>query len=192
MRNMSSGYRLPRLAVRLVLSLAFAACTPRTGEAQLVPGALVRVRHVQGCCETTTTGHLVSLDPGSLSLRPVSDSVIFSLPRKEIRSVDLRLGSESHVGTGMLVGAIAGGAIGALIGRSHDQCSTDGGPCLDALGVGVEAVGGALAGLVTGAVIGWQTRSDRWERVELPARVSVRPARSRESETICAVLSIDY
>jgi len=181
-----------QIAVRIVLAAALAiACNEQVLNAQFVPGARVRVRHLDGCCEVTTTGTLVSLDPASLSMRVAADSTMVTVPRTAIHSVEQALRSESHVGTGMLVGAVTGGIAGAQIGQSHERCS-GGGPCLASLAVGVDAIAGALAGLVVGAIVGSQLRSETWEQVELPARVSFRPRLGREGKTLGVVLSVSY
>jgi outer membrane lipoprotein SlyB len=184
---------IAQVAVRIALGAALAiACNEQVLNAQFVPGAHVRVRHLDGCCEVTTTGALVSLDPASLSMRVADDSTTVTVPRTAIHSVEQAVRSESHVGTGMLVGAVVGGIAGSLIGQSRERCSGDGGPCLAPIAVGVDAIVAALAGLVVGAIVGSQIRSETWQQVELPARVSFRPKRGREGNTFGVVLSVSY
>ena len=184
---------IAQVAVRIALGAALAtACNVQVLNAQFVPGARVRVRHLDGCCEVTTTGTLVSLDPASLSMRVAEDSTMVTVARTAIHSVEQAMRSESYVGTGMLVGAVTGGIAGSLIGQSHERCSGDGGPCLASLAIGVDAIGGALAGLVVGAIVGSQMRSETWQQVELPARVSLRPNLGREGKAFGVVLSVSY
>jgi uncharacterized protein YcfJ len=183
---------IARVAIRIALGAALAtACNEQVLNAQFVPGARVRVRHLAGCCEVTTTGTLVSLDPASMSMRVADDSTTVTVPRTAIRSVEQALRSESHVGTGMLVGAVTGGIVGSQVYKSRNRCKGEQ-PCLSFIAVGVETIGGALAGLVVGAIVGWQIRSETWEQVELPARVSFRPEWGRARRRFGVALSVSY
>lgn len=98
---------------------------------------------------TVRLGRSIAVDDSSLSLRVRSGSRITNLGRGEINRVRLRTGS--GLGTGLLVGLLAGGAIGAGAVVISGECFSGCGE-LD-LGV-VFAFYGAAIGTAVGALVG--------------------------------------
>jgi hypothetical protein len=149
--------------------------------ASLYPGARVRITRID---EKPLVAIVVARVADTLVVRAPGQAQPLTLPLAEISRLDVSTGRHRNVGKGALVGIVAGGALGAVLGAaSYQPCeSTEFLGCLLAPTDRGEsatlggAVGGAL-GLVVGALIG-VVRQDTWKRVPLDGSrvaVSVRP-----------------
>ena len=134
------------------------------------PGALVRITHTAICCGSPVVGTLVSIEPDSLRLvdpfRLQASKPRAVLPRSSVVSIDIgrRLGAQKGEGAtvGLLVGALAGGAIGFATACAH--CDGDWRP----LGALVGGVGGGLLGLIVGTAVGASRPHYEWTPARLP------------------------
>lgn len=160
----------PLRPIALVAGL-LAACAPAqvvtTPAAMPAPDARIRYS-LQADTTRFTTALMVSLGADSLRVahfvpdlsgRP-DQRVVTAIPTDSVARLQVHVGRRAHVGRGVLIGGLAGAALGALCASDADESwagSTGG--CL----AGATA-SGLLAGLVAGALI----RSNVWAPVTLP------------------------
>jgi len=132
---------------------------------------------------TTLEGSVQSLDEKTLMLARAGESPIL-VPRDAISRVDVRR-RESRKGLGVVIGIVAGGAIGYAIGAATSGPGCQGGETglahlctLDE----IDKPGGAVLGVVGGAILGLVVAPGaRWEK-NAPfdhIHVSLRPTRNR-------------
>ena len=138
----------------------------------LAPGRRIRV-HQKG--HDAVTGSLISATPEAVSFTtPAFDTV--TVPRDELKRLDVSMGTISKVGpnalTGFLGGAAVGGLLGLALGVAQNQDD------FFYVSPAASAAGGAVLfgaiGAVVGALSGTGKRGDKWQRVSLPA-VEVGP-----------------
>jgi hypothetical protein len=160
------------LLIRTIFVTSLIIGEEHTLNAQLAPGARIRVRHAAGCCQVWTTGNFVALTPESLSVSANGSGVTVSVPRDSVRSVERSTPGEGHAREGAVVGGVVG-AIGAwLIGTAAERCEATE-VCLKGIAVGVDTAVGGLAGLIVGGIIGSEIRDESWLPVDL--RLAMRP-----------------
>ena len=131
----------------------------------------------------TLKGTLQAVDQNTLTLQQDGGAPIV-VPRASIRSVDLRQ-RESKRGLGVLVGVLAGGAIGYAVGAATSGPGCHGGETglahlctLDEIDKPAGAVLGVLGGVILGALV---APGDKWDNnVSLDhVRLSFGPTRGR-------------
>ncbi len=97
-----------------------------------------------------------------------------AIPFASVTSLEVSRGQKSKSGKGALIGLGAGAAAGvvtALVGCADNSCDD-----VTGLVVLIFGAGGALGGVLIGAVIGSFIQTDRWETVPLDRiRVSLTP-----------------
>lgn len=165
---------MPRRAITLVLAL-LAACAPAhvVTTPPAVPAPDTRIRYsLRADPARLATALMVALDADTLRVaRFVPDlsgrpdqRVVTAIPTDSVAQLQAHVGRSRHIGRGVLIGGVAGAALGALCASDADKswAGTTGG-CL----AGATA-SGLLAGLVAGALI----RSNVWAPVPLPPRSS--------------------
>ncbi len=176
-----------RHATILVAILAFVPLASATAQVPVRPGARVRVTGPPICPPTYTicvggprlqsVGTFVTCEADSIIME--SNGNVLALPLDSVTKLEVSWGRKTNTGMGAGIGFLVGGLVGARIGyASYEECSCLGG------GVGPEtlalvgAVIGGFGGLVTGALIGLEIETDRWEEVPLDrVRVSLGPQR---------------
>ena len=152
-------------------------CAATTGRAAAQqPGDTVRVRVANG---PRMEGRLERIDTDTLVVVG-SNSVRRSIPRAEVRRIDVARGQTSTA-RAVLRGAAFGFAIGAATGAAFgavtytEGCPPSSGFCLD-LGRGFEAYVGGIAGGALGAIGGGMVGAarDRTEWFRVPGGSGVR------------------
>jgi len=118
-----------------------------------------------------------------------SDTVVFrsernpvtrSLALNEISAVEVSLGEQRRTRRGAVIGLLSGAAIGGIAGyATYEPCT---GYCfLEPASAGSNAAWSGLAGgtmgLLVGTTIGWLSKSEKWQRVQLNTRIGVAPSR---------------
>jgi hypothetical protein len=91
-----------------------------------------------------------------------------------VEGLEVSAGTQRRTGTGAAIGALLGGGVGAAAIATCDD--TDSGllSCSDYTAVMVG--GGAVIGLLFGAVAGYGSVKDDWQPLPVTARVGVVPA----------------
>ncbi len=136
----------------------------------LASGARVRVWTLEPHSERRV-GTLVALRRDSLLMQLDGDTDTMRIARAAVTRIDASEGRRSHVVTGLILGAAAGGTTGYFIGKGLDNTSVCGSGCEWLVAGPLAGVGGVLGGLL-GAV----TRTDRWKEVTHErVRVGVAP-----------------
>ena len=173
----------PRYSCRTVLCLLALLCSLAGGgvwaqEAPIAPGNRVRVwtgADAQGKPSgKPTVGMLTAWTADSVVLN-TRNTDGFGIPRYMVSRIDQSAGRAPQLLKGAGYGLLIGGASGALIGYATGD-DTDCFVCFTAEQNAV--VGAALlgvAGTVLGAIVGALSPGERWERVSLPAQLSVEP-----------------
>lgn len=144
--------------------------------------------------ETGARVRLISptLQPNQQIVRILSarrDTVVFrsernpvtrSLALSEISAVEVSLGEQRRTRRGAVIGLLSGAAIGGIAGYvAYEPCT---GFCLfgpssaesDAAWGGLA---GGVVGLLVGTTIGWLSKSEKWQRVQLNTSIGVAPSR---------------
>ncbi len=154
---------------------------PSDGSSQVTvsPGDRIRVKQVDG---TVLTGTLTTLSPETIRLSVASIGRMAEVPVARIRVLETSLGPRrnypKYIGLTLAATSIAGAIIGAIAYEDSGPyncyfCFTHG----EYIGLGFGI--GAIIGLPLGAIIGYEVRGERWNRVALPApaasRLKIRP-----------------
>ena len=153
----------------LALTLALPLGAPAAQETPtLAPGTRVRVTTPDG----RVVGTLESIDSATIVVRRQNGRTA-NLPMGRGTRVDVSGGpgtcSPGHRGTCVLVGFLGGAALGVGVGAgAASNCGED---PLCGLYYLITVPAGALVGTIVGAVVG----GEHWNRVELPARLSLAP-----------------
>lgn len=120
-------------------------------------------------------GNLVSWDSTGLALQlSASDKTVSDtfMAWPDVTSLELYAGRKSRMGTGALVGGLAGLAIGGVIAIASCPCEASTGQV-----VGVVGLVFAGSGALLGGLIGAASPSDRWTEVPLePGTIALAPA----------------
>jgi hypothetical protein len=180
------GPRCPRRLQALVGTLVVVAALPGNRVlAQPVPtletGARVRVVAVAASSKPVI-GTIVRVDERMMELRLADRKDLTFVPRAAIKKLEVSRGRRSR-GRGALIGALIGGALGAIavLATPGQSCEPSSNPwsCIGGIskGEGALALGGLGAGL--GALVGLVIPpAEKWTPVPM-AQVSVAPGRQR-------------
>lgn len=151
--------------VLLVPVVLFLIASPLVAQ-QVTPGARIRVSRpcVPGEYCPLLNGRFVSWHGSTVRLT-AGDGDQREVEVVPGSKVEVFRGSRGHAVTGLLVGTLAGGVIGAVAAKDCDQTGT----YLDGVCGGASIVGGVLLGALGGLAIGAFSRSERWDPVTPPA-----------------------
>ena len=134
--------------------------------AGLVSGTRVRVWTREPNSERRI-GTLAGLRGDTLMVLVDGDADTTRLASSAVTRIDASDGRRSHVITGLMIGAAAGGTIGYFMGKGLDNTSVCGSGCGWLVAGPMAGAGGIL-----GALLGAVTRTERWKEVT-HERVSV-------------------
>ena len=142
--------------------------TPLDSAARIRVTAPARGLHSQ-------VGTVLALRSDTLWLLTLPAGDAITLPVRELTRVELSQGLRGHALRGAGIGFLSGAALGAVLGYAFASDPKNCGftPC----GPGPDAAGGAflggLVGVVTGAIVGTNQRTERWKIVfATPAAVT--------------------
>jgi hypothetical protein len=133
-----------------------------TPVAPISSGDRLRVTHTSQCCTNPAIGIEYSLDRDSLVIQPEVGTQRFALPRSTITHIERWNAGQRHLASGSLWGALAGAAVGGLIGYQSGCGHCDGD--MRPLGAISGAIVGGAVGLLAGLIVGAQQHSF-WETV---------------------------
>ena len=138
---------------------------PTAGQAVDMVGEVIRVRFEDG---GLAEGVVRVWTPSSLTLTQ-ADGPSMELDWSEVSEV-LRYRTRGHAGSGLLIGALAGGAVaGTHAGVTWEPCTfLCFGPQDRGGTIALAAVIGAVAGGALGALVGAAVRTPSWEPVAIP------------------------
>ena len=153
---------------------------------QLEPGA--RVRLISPTLQPNQQiVRILSTGNDTVVFRSERNPVTRSLALSEISAVDVSLGEQRRTRRGAVIGLLSGAAIGGIAGyATYEPCT---GICfLEPASAGSNAAwtgaaGGAM-GLLVGTTIGWLSKSEKWQRVQLNTRVGVATSRSGSAVSV--------
>jgi hypothetical protein len=99
-----------------------------------------------------------------MRISPAQDPVAIRL--HQIGTLEEKIGTKRHFGTGAGVGCLVGLLIGAMMASDDPEILIDGLGTVRMQGLGqLSVVAGGVAGLVLGGAIGYTIKSDRWSVV---------------------------
>jgi len=165
---------LSSLACALVLVSPVARVSAQIAEVQ--PGARVRLR-APGIVAGRYTGVVLSRSADSVTVsRAAGQSVV--VPFAAVSALEISRGKSRMKGAGK--GTLWGGGSMALLfaslpGSTKECRSTSSGTRCTNLSVGESMLIGATGGAFWGALIGALIGAERWERADMPARVTLMP-----------------
>ena len=147
-------------------------------------GARVRVS-ASGEAYRGLIGTVSGYDSWSIGIKPDNEQSSVWVPLNSVTRLQQSRGQKSNTRKGALIGLLAGGAVGAVVGAfAYEECQEVGFmACFMSPGSAGEtaALGGLAGGLLgagIGALIGASSKTDRWEEVPLDRlRVSFAPRR---------------
>lgn len=164
--------RLLPVVIALLLPLA-----PAAGQvAELQPGARIRVRaptvvagRVDGTVIARSADSVTMTVPGGPSLR---------LPIAAITAAEVSRGRSRRDGAmkGLAWGTGIGAALGLLSELGGEECPDD--RCDDGYSTGEYLAASLVSGAALGAGIGAIVGAEHWQRLQLPARLALRPGRN--------------
>ncbi len=157
--------------VAIVFALA-APCAAQVPVLGVAPGERIRILRVGE--SVPQDARLVSLGRDGLIFRPggccVTDTAVLS----SITRIDVSRGAgidPGRVAEGMAFGGLAGASVGWLVGALG--CRLPGAGELCGVGTGVWMAILGAGGVLTGALWGIESKSERWERVYPPVQASL-------------------
>jgi hypothetical protein len=128
-------------------------------------------------------GTLVRVERETLVVNDRKERLDFAIPIASVGTLDVSHGRRTRAGKGALIGLGTGAAAGvatALIVCADGECSGSGIGDVTGWVAGAFGIGGALAGLGVGALVGGRIHPERWERVPLgDLRLGLAPTRGR-------------
>ena len=146
----------------------------------LAQGARVRVT-ASGGLRQQLTGNILSQDEKTLTIIDDGGQPV-KVPREIVTRLDVSWGRKRHALPGLLIGAAAGGLIGAILPLcdGYNPCSTRG-----------ELLTGGVVGFgAIGALVGAFVKSDKWVEIPLDrGRVSLRAGPSRRGVGLALTLA---
>ncbi|MGH7452439.1 MAG: hypothetical protein ACRENG_13920 [bacterium] len=107
-------------------------------------------------------GTLETFDRDAIVLSQDEKKERYVIPWPVIRKLEIKHEKKSKAGTGALVGLLAGGTAGAIIGSQVEFCIFD---CSPATGFGL--IIGSAGGLIVGTMVGAALGTDGWEKLPL-------------------------
>jgi hypothetical protein len=127
------------------------------------PGTEVRIsKSVDGKHFQRAT--IIKTDRDSLRVDFPRSDAVSAIAWNQVSRMEVRTGRHSNFWKGLGIGLLAGAATGALIGSS--SASGNDGETPSAVGA-LGAIGGAIFGASTGALLGIVLRTERWRPVAL-------------------------
>jgi hypothetical protein len=131
-------------------------------------GELVRVR-MWGSEDQVIEGSLQGIEENDLLILSNEGKEVSRIPMSQIREVWVRRGSRNQALEGLEIGLVSGAIVGLVVGLASGDDESG----LIRFSAGEKAGMGAVGfGMISGAaglLIGAISRTDRWERVSLPA-----------------------
>ena len=169
---------LARRSHRIALVLAGIVLPSAAAAQVVVPGARVRIVDVSSN-RPLMVGQLVRQAGDSVTI--LSEENLAAAAAHTVwvvggqRRLEVRTAVHRHAAVGLLLGGMAGAAVGYAIGSSApNNCANSWFLCISPAETG--AMGGSLLGMVIGAVVGHGARSEDWRRVDqAPVGVAVSP-----------------
>jgi hypothetical protein len=165
---------MTRLGGGFVLVLALLASSSLQAQNEIAlpdPGARVRLYRIDAGGWRTAT--FVALERDTLLVRRSGCCAVDTVPLSKPHALDVSRGKGFIAGNmvnGMLLGAVAGGAVGLVAGKI--DCNAHPGELCD-VGASILGILGAGVGFVVGGVIGGTRKGDYWERVYPPQRAAL-------------------
>lgn len=161
-----------RATITLLAAIAAFAPQPALAQVATAPGDRVRMETPDG---SVLVGVVSTVSAESIMVRPEGTRSEVEIPLTELGRVERSLGSQRRVGKSIVVTmAVGAGAIGLGSALSWSPCNETG---LFACFLHPESrgqafswgfVGGALAGVPVGLLIGLATKSEQWEPLSVP------------------------
>lgn len=178
----STAITNPMPMTKLILSvaaLAIAISHPSLAQDASVLGAGTRVRLTSPALDSSVQiGRVVSATRDTISFRSDANPVTRTLAVKDLSSIEISGGMETHRGRDALYGLAIGGGAGAILGAATYKkpqncfifCDTRG---FDAA---AGALSGGLVGTLVGAfIVGGFDKTERWVPLRKIASVRLRP-----------------
>ena len=132
-------------------------------------------------------GTIQAIGQDTMAVLLDADSIVRDIPLHSISRLEIRVGRKGHAlqgaGIGLLLGALAGGAIGAAYEGDI--------PGFELIHVAVGVAGGGLGGLLVGTIVGAAISSDRWKTVHQVGDVQLG-VRMLEGRAIVATISLGH
>lgn len=169
------GTRIVLFAAAL-LALALAPAGAQTLPSAVGPGARVRVRVDSPPPPRTVTGTVRTLGADTLVLAPSDGGPPQTIPFASMRRLEVSRG-RGVVASHVLIGAVAGAAIGGVVAGTSGSCAADDPWCRFWRSLAV--LGGVGVGGVVGAGVGALIKGEKWMTVPLEHRVSIAPLPGR-------------
>jgi len=135
------------------------------------PGARVRVRVDSPPPPRTVIGTVRTIDADTLALAPSGGGAVERVPLTAIDRLEVSRG-RGVVASHVLIGALAGAAVGGLLGGAGSSC---GGDQWCSLFRGLAVTGGVALGGLVGAGVGALIKGEKWRTVPLEPRASAVP-----------------
>ena len=166
-----------------LLMVPFASLTPQE-PLPFQPGSRVRLS-TQGDGVRHLVGTFSGYEGGNVGIKPDQKQSSVWVPLTSVTSFKRSSGLKSNTGKGALIGLLAGGAVGAVVGASaYEECQEVGfmacfmSPKSAGETAAIGGLAGGLLGAGIGAIVGALNKTDRWEEVPLDRlRVSFAPRR---------------
>lgn len=159
----------------LAASLAALAVAPtraQTLPSAVGPGARVRVRIDSPPPPRTVIGTVRAPGADTLVLAPADGGPLRYIPTSSIDRLEVSRG-RGVVASHVLIGAVAGAAIGGVVAGTSSSCAGDDPWCRFWRNLAV--LGGVGLGGVVGAGVGALIKGEKWMAVPLEHRVSIAP-----------------
>jgi hypothetical protein len=171
---------IPFVALLALPALPALAQTGEPPALQLPAG--IRARVATRTMGQRIEGTLVSADSDAIRIMPKGSlpiaSAAISVPTRDVLKLETAFERKRHVWQGLLIGAGGGALVGLADEVDPVTCKTSSYiACTRAEAVAVDAVGGAVVGLIIGVLV----KSDRWTPVALDALAAPKPSVSTPS-----------
>ena len=158
----------------VVPSVRACAQSPQTVQS-IATGTRVRITAPGALTPARQAGQLLGIHADTLVLLPDGGAASLTLPLAEVTGVEMSRRRHRATGTGILIGVLAGGATGGVIGAATYQESKPS-ELIDPIGRSASAAAGGILGAVVGGVlgafVGHAHQSDDWAKVPLAQRAA--------------------